>query len=103
MPTYQFTIQRLSLQEAIIEIEAETLEEAIEEFNNDEVNLVDWTEFEDLTDQIGPLDTRVHSVRLEEEGIVKTFAVEDEFIRTAWEDLRSREINDEILETLGMA
>ncbi len=32
MPTYQFTIQRLALLEATIEIEAETLEDAVQDY-----------------------------------------------------------------------
>lgn len=68
---------------------------------NHEARLTEYAEFEDLTDQVGPIDTRVHGVRLEQDGIVKGVKVENEWIRIDWKDLVGVTLTDERLEILG--
>ncbi len=88
MPTYKLVVQRLILQEAIIEVEEESLEDAISEFESYKSMYLCEADFDESSYYVEEISERVYAA--EDEDGVMTFA-KDSYIDVRWDEINGTE------------
>jgi len=91
MTTYQLTLQRLVIKEATVEIEAESLEDAISEFSTNPFSSRFEVEFGESAHYEEEIDRRIFAAKAAGGEVV----VEDKHIGVRWKDLSNLDFEDE--------